>query len=169
VRPGHHGLQRTRKVVSPAPGPPPGKAPGQDVQLRLHRLPRYLQRYVHRLRRHDLLRPLFREIRRGGTDVFVRPASEKIEHLGDLNEACGEKDLRAVSQGKSHVRFIESGGKLYFATHIGYYTIKDGMETVGDPPPDYKPYPGGHFLSYDPAARKFENLAVAPTGRGSCR
>ncbi len=94
------------------------------------------------------------------------PASEKIEHLGDLNEACGEKDLRAVSQGKSHVRFIESGGKLYFATHIGYYTIKDGMETVGDPPPGTKPYPGGHFLSYDPAARKFENLAVAPHQEG---
>ncbi len=101
-----------------------------------------------------------------GQMYSFNPASERIEHLGDLNEACGEKDLKAVAQGKSHVRFIESGGRLYFATHIGYYTIKDGMETVGDPPPGYKPYPGGHFLSYDPATRKFENLAVAPHQEG---
>jgi hypothetical protein len=94
------------------------------------------------------------------------PATERIEALGDLNEACGEKDLRAVAQGKSHVSFQELDGKLYFATHIGYYTIKDGMETAGDPPPGYRPYPGGHFLSYDMTSRKFESLAVAPQGEG---
>jgi hypothetical protein len=101
-----------------------------------------------------------------GQVYSFNPASEKVEHLGDLNEACGEKDMKAVSQGKSHVRFVESNGKLYFATHVGYYTIRDGMETMGDPPPGYKPYQGGHFLSYDPAARKFENLAIAPHGEG---
>ncbi len=94
------------------------------------------------------------------------PATEKIEHLGDLTEACGEKDLKAIPQGKSHVSFVESKGKLYFATHIGYYSIKDGMETVGDPPPGYKPYPGGHFLAYDLATGKYENLATAPNGEG---
>jgi hypothetical protein len=101
-----------------------------------------------------------------GQMYSFNPASEKVEHLGDLNEACGEKEMKAVSQGKSHVRFVESNGKLYFATHIGYYTIKDGMETVGDPPAGYKPYPGGHFLSYDPSTRKFENLAIAPHQEG---
>jgi hypothetical protein len=64
------------------------------------------------------------------------PAKETIEHLGDLTEACGEKELKAVPQGKSHVRFVESNGKLYFATHLGYYSIKKGMETIGDPPPN---------------------------------
>jgi hypothetical protein len=94
------------------------------------------------------------------------PAAEKIQHLADLTEICGEKGLKAIPQNKSHVRFWESNGKLYFASHIGYYTIKNGMETMGVPPPGYKPYPGGHFLSYDLATGKFENLAIAPRGEG---
>jgi len=94
------------------------------------------------------------------------PTTERIRHLGDLTEVCGEKRLKAIPQNKSHVRFWEANGKLYFASHIGYYTIKNGMETVGVPPPGYKPYPGGHFLSYDITTGKFENLALAPHGEG---
>jgi hypothetical protein len=94
------------------------------------------------------------------------PATERIRHLGDLTEICGEKGLKAIPQNKSHVSFWEANGKLYFASHIGYYTIKNGMETMGVPPPGYKPYPGGHFLSYDLATGKFENLAIAPRGEG---
>ena len=94
------------------------------------------------------------------------PARDKITHLGDLTEACGEKGLKAIPQNKSHVRFWESNGKLYFASHIGYYAIKNGSEMVGEPPPGYKRYPGGHFLSYDMATGKFENLALAPHGEG---
>lgn len=59
------------------------------------------------------------------------PESDKIEHLGDLTEASGEKGLKAIPQGKSHVNFVESNGKLYFATHVGYYTIRNGMEKMG--------------------------------------
>ncbi len=55
------------------------------------------------------------------------PPSDKVHHLGDLTEACGEKGLKAIPQNKSDVCFVESGGKLYFASHIGYYTIKTGM------------------------------------------
>jgi hypothetical protein len=40
------------------------------------------------------------------------------------------------------------------------------METIGDPPPGFQPYPGGHFLAYDLAARKFESLAIAPHHEG---
>ena len=32
---------------------------------------------------------------------------------------CGENGRKFVSQGKSHVKFVEAGGKLYFATHLG--------------------------------------------------
>ena len=46
------------------------------------------------------------------------PGSRKIEHVGDLTEACGEKGKQTISQGKSHVRFVEANGKLYFATRI---------------------------------------------------
>jgi hypothetical protein len=94
------------------------------------------------------------------------PSTRKIARLGDLTKASGEESLRAIPQGKSHVSFREANGKLYFATHVGYYTIRDGMEIMGDPPPGYGPYPGGHFLSYDITTGRFENLALAPGHEG---
>ncbi len=94
------------------------------------------------------------------------PASQRIDYLGDLTEASGEQDAKAISQGKSHVNFVESDGKLYFATHIGFYSIIDGMEKMGIPPPGMKPYRGGHLLAFDMASRKFEDLALVPRGEG---
>jgi len=94
------------------------------------------------------------------------PAADKIELMGDMTEACGEKDTRTIVQGKVHVNFVERQGKLYFATHVGYYSIIDGMEKIGIPPQGWKPYPGGHFLSFDTTSRKFEDLAKAPHGEG---
>ena len=102
-----------------------------------------------------------------GAQVYVYdPATAQIRHLGDLTEACGEKGRKSIAQGKSHVHFIESNGKLYFATHLGYYSIIDGMEKPGIPPPGYEQYPGGHFLDYDMASGKFESLAIAPNHEG---
>jgi sugar phosphate isomerase/epimerase len=94
------------------------------------------------------------------------PATRQIEPLGDLTEACGEAGLKAIPQGKSHVPFAAHAGRLYFATHVGVYSIVDGMETMGVPPPGYRPYPGGHLLSYDIKTRKFEDLARAPGREG---
>lgn len=94
------------------------------------------------------------------------PVADKIEFLGDITEACGEKDTQTIVQGKSHVNFVERDRKLYFATHVGYYSIIDGMEKIGIPPQGWKPYPGGHFLAYDMATGKFEDLARAPRGEG---
>ena len=94
------------------------------------------------------------------------PPTDTLRCLGDLTEACGEKDRKTIVQGKSHVNFVESGGKLYFATHVGYYSLVDGMEKIGTPPAGFKPYPGGHFLAYDMAAGRFEDLALAPQGEG---
>jgi hypothetical protein len=102
-----------------------------------------------------------------GAQVYVfDPGTRQIKHLGDLTEACGEKDARTIVQGKSHVNFIESEGKLYFATHIGYYSLIDGMEKMGIPPAGWKPYPGGHLLDYDTRSGKFEDLAIAPNREG---
>jgi len=94
------------------------------------------------------------------------PAGGRIEPLGDLTEACGEKGLKTIPQGKVHVTPVESGGKLYLATHIGYYSIVEGRETMGVPPPGYKPYPGGHLLAYDIASRRFEDFGTAPNREG---
>ena len=94
------------------------------------------------------------------------PSTEQIQHLGDLSEACGEKDRSLIAQGKSHVNFVECEDKLYFATHIGYYSIVDGMEKMGIPPPGWDSYPGGHFLAYDIKTGSFEDIALAPDGEG---
>lgn len=94
------------------------------------------------------------------------PATRQIRHLGDLTAICGEKDRKVVAQGKSHVNFVESEGKLYFATHIGYYSIIGGMEKMGIPPAGWSAYPGGHFLSFDMKSGAFEDLALAPGGEG---
>jgi len=94
------------------------------------------------------------------------PRTKKIQHLGDLTEACSENGLKAIPQGKSHVNFVEAGGKLYFASHVGVYTIIDGMEKMGVPPPGYKPYPGGHLLAYELKSGKFEDFGVAPEREG---
>jgi hypothetical protein len=102
-----------------------------------------------------------------GAKMFAYdPARDKIRALGDLTTACGEARRKAIPQGKSHVNFVESRGKLYFATHVGYYSIVDGMEKIGIPPAGYQPYPGGHFLAYDLATGKFEDLGLAPGGEG---
>lgn len=94
------------------------------------------------------------------------PRGGVVKHLGDLTEASGEKGMNALSQGKSHVSFVEHQGKLYFTTHIGYYSIIRGMEKTGIPPAGMKPYRGGHFLAYDMATGKYENLALEPGGEG---
>lgn len=94
------------------------------------------------------------------------PATGKITHLGDLTEASGEKGMKAISQGKSHVNFVESNGKLYFATHVGYYEIIDGMEKQGRPPKGMVGYQGGHLLAYDMATGKFEDLGIEPHKEG---
>jgi hypothetical protein len=102
-----------------------------------------------------------------GAQMFsYDPTTGRIRHLGDITEACGEKGLKTIPQGKSHVSFVESHGKLYFATHVGYYNLVHGRETMGTPGGGYNAYPGGHFLSYDLSTGKFEELAKAPDGEG---
>jgi hypothetical protein len=103
----------------------------------------------------------------GGQMYAYDPITDQTEWIADLTEICGEKDANAIPQGKSHVRFYESNGKLYFATHIGVYEMIDGMERLPQNAPDGKSlYPGGHFLSYDLATGVFEDLAIAPEGEG---
>ncbi len=94
------------------------------------------------------------------------PRRDTVRHLGDLTAACGEAGRKVIAQGKAHVNFVEANGKLYFATHVGYYSIIDGMEKTGIPPAGYEPYPGGHFLAFDMKSGAFEELGLAPHGEG---
>jgi hypothetical protein len=102
----------------------------------------------------------------GGRMFRLDPSTERVQPLGDLTEVCGEKGLRAIPQGKSHVNFVERDGKLYFSTHVAYYNVKGAKEIKAAPPPGYKPYPGGHFLAYDLKTGAYENLAVVPFQEG---
>ncbi len=103
----------------------------------------------------------------GGKMYVYDPESDKTDFLGDLTEICGEKDQNFIPQGKSHTRFYERDGKLYFATHVGYYELIDGMDRLPvNPPTGYGLYPGGHILSYDLETKKFEDLALLPDGEG---
>lgn len=103
----------------------------------------------------------------GGQLYRYNPLTDQTQWLADLTDICGEATANAIPQGKSHVRFYEHAGKLYFATHIGVYEMIDGMERLPKQAPDGKMlYPGGHFLSYDLATGIFENLAIAPEGEG---
>ena len=104
---------------------------------------------------------------RGGQMHVYDPKTDSTAFLADLTAVSGEKDKQAIAQGKSHVEFFESNGKLYFASHVGFYEMIDGMERLPVNAPDgYDLYPGGHILSYDLSSGIFENLALAPGGEG---
>ena len=103
----------------------------------------------------------------GGHMFRFNPHTEEIKFLGDLNVICGQSDKKCIAQGKSHVLFYEYQGKLYFATHVGYYQLIDGMDRLPELAPDgFDLYPGGHILSYDLAKESFEDLAIIPHGEG---
>jgi len=94
------------------------------------------------------------------------PQTDAIKFISGLTEACGEAGKHSIVQGKSHVNFVESAGKLFFASHLGYYSSFDGMEKMGIPPAGWAGYPGGHLLSYDMASGKFEDFGIAPDREG---
>jgi hypothetical protein len=107
------------------------------------------------------------QIQVGGKMYAYDPASDKTELLADLTEICGENDSNSIPQGKSHAKFYESEGKLYFSTHVGFYELIDGMDRLPvNAPEGYNLYPGGHILSYDLTTKKFEDLALLPHGEG---
>ena len=64
-----------------------------------------------------------------GAQMYVySPSLDKTEFIADLSEVLGEKAQKYISQGKSHTEFYESNGKLYFATHVGFYEMIDGAQ-----------------------------------------
>ena len=92
------------------------------------------------------------------------PATKKIVCVGDLTQMADEKGMNAIAQGKVHNNFVEYKGKLYYSTHLGYYVIIDDMEKPGPPPPGWKPYQGGHLLSYDLKTGESEDLGLPLPG-----
>ena len=94
------------------------------------------------------------------------PAGDGIELFTDLGAVTGETGKKSLPQGKSHTPIIEADGKIYFATHYGFYQGNEGKEEPAPPPQGYSPYPGGKIIEYDKASGKFSILAVAPPEEG---
>jgi len=83
------------------------------------------------------------------------PAAEKITLLAEMDKVLGEDAGKQISQGKIHTRMFEHKDKIWFATHIGFY--QDGVSGI-----NYRgkaPYRGGHFMNYDLATGRFNDLA----------
>ena len=103
----------------------------------------------------------------GGHFYRYDPATGSVEFIADIAQALGDLDQKCIAQGKSHVDFEEYDGKLYFATHMGYYQIVDGAElTPTDLPDGWKPYRGGHFVYYDLKTGEIVDLGIAPDKGG---
>lgn len=95
------------------------------------------------------------------------PQSGTTQWLADISDALGEKEAKFISQGKSHVEFLEYDGKLFFATHAGYYQMIDGTEQMPKTAPEgFQLYPGGHFCYYDMLSGEIHDLCIAPDGEG---
>jgi len=94
------------------------------------------------------------------------PRTDRVEQIFDLGEACGEAGGRTLPQGKSHSPFHEMDGKLYLATHYGFFATKGHKEQVAELPEGYEPYPGGHIVQYDLASGQVADIAQAPPAEG---
>src|ERR1035437_1814902 len=66
---------------------------------------------------------------RHGTMCRYDPSRDELTVLWDFGQALGEADTKTVSQGKSHAPYYEIGGRLYFSTHVGHFSVtKDRRE-----------------------------------------
>lgn len=103
----------------------------------------------------------------GGQFYVYDPQTDQTTFIADLSDVLGEKEAKYIAQGKSHVEFYEHDGKLFFATHVGYYEMINGSEQLPKHAPEgYRLYPGGHFLYYDLCSGEIKSLALAPHGEG---
>jgi hypothetical protein len=88
-----------------------------------------------------------------------------VSMIADFDSAVGEVPGATIPQGKVHVEFAEWGGRMYTATHIGFYNANERIELPGRLP-GRAPYQGGFFLRFNPAVRSFTPLAKAPEEEG---
>lgn len=94
------------------------------------------------------------------------PQADEVQLIGDIGEIVGEAGKKSIPQGKSHTPYFEMSGKMYQATHYGFFGGVDGKEQPAALPEGYTQYPGGHFVEIDMASLECKDLAIAPPAEG---
>ncbi len=104
-----------------------------------------------------------------GAAVFrYDPRTGKIKLLcKDITAICGEKAPKTPPQGKIHSDFIESGGWIYFATHLANTWPKVARAYTGSHVVGYQ-LSTGRFRDFGVTKRRFScysGIAVDPRGK----
>jgi hypothetical protein len=96
----------------------------------------------------------------GGHMVYYDSKTDRVHDVGDLNELCGESQMRRGPQSKIHAKFGEGkDGRIYYGTHGGWwwnyarYATKEG-------------YPGAHWMAYDPKTDRVEDFGLGVPNQG---
>ncbi len=92
--------------------------------------------------------------------VYYDSKTDRVHDAGDLNTMAGETFSRRGPQSKIHSKFGEGkDGRIYFATHAGYWFDKSRVGTK-------EGYPGSHWMAYDPKNGVVENFGLAAPNQG---
>jgi len=92
--------------------------------------------------------------------VYYDSKGDRMHDVGDLNTLAGEADLRRGPQSKIHSKFGEGkDGRIYFATHAGYWFNRARVGTK-------EGYPGSHWMAYDPRTGRVEDFGISVPYQG---
>ncbi len=95
-----------------------------------------------------------------GHMVCYNPVADRMIDIGNLTRLCGESGLHRGPQSKIHAKFGEgSDGRIYFATHAGWWFNYARFATK-------ESYPGAHWMAYDPKTGKVEDFGIGPRYEG---
>lgn len=83
------------------------------------------------------------------------PIAQRIVFVERLTSSIPRRS-DGLGQGKIHAPLGELGGRLYFATHLGWYRARAGRVS----------YPGFHILRLDPSSGQLSVLARGPEEEG---
>lgn len=92
--------------------------------------------------------------------VYYDSRADRVHDVGDLNTFAGEAHLRRGPQSKIHSKFGEGAdGRIYFATHAGYWFNKARVGAK-------EGYPGSHWMAYDPKTGRVEDFGLGVPNQG---
>lgn len=96
----------------------------------------------------------------GGHLVYYDSKTDRMHDAGDLNHLTGEAHLRRGPQSKIHSKFGEGkDGRIYFATHAGYWFNRARVATK-------EGYPGSHWMAFDPKTGRVEDFGLGVPHQG---